>query len=146
MIRHSVTNLLLALVYFTKGTVCTRFNTCVSFTHYRLLPLYNNPGERHFKNIDEKADNLGRKIFSSMLFFILSETNIPLDLIVKSSRHDIHSHSKNDITLLSILSNQYLISKMCSFAWDFTLYQQYFTYLTATVHKSVFPGLILAST
>ena len=28
----------------------------------------------------------------------------------------------------------------------FTLYQQYFSYLMATVHKSMFPGLFLTST
>ena len=25
--------------------------------------------------------------------------------------------------------------------WDFTPYQQYFSYLSVTVHKSMFPGL-----
>ena len=36
----------------------------------------------------------------------------------------------------------------CVFVWGFILYQQYrcFSYLTATVHKSVFPGLFLNST
>ena len=32
------------------------------------------------------------------------------------------------------------------FVWGFTLYQQYFSYLMATVHKSMFPGLCLTST
>ena len=30
--------------------------------------------------------------------------------------------------------------------FGFTLYQQYFSYLTATVYKSMFPGLFLTST
>ena len=29
----------------------------------------------------------------------------------------------------------------CLFVWGFTPYQQYFSYLTAKVHKSMFPGL-----
>ena len=28
------------------------------------------------------------------------------------------------------------------FDWGFKLYQQYFNYLTATVHKFMFPGLL----
>ena len=28
----------------------------------------------------------------------------------------------------------------CLFVWGFTQYQQYLSYLTATVHKSMFPG------
>ena len=35
---------------------------------------------------------------------------------------------------------------VCLFVWGFTPYQQYFSYLTATVHKSMFPGLFLTST
>ena len=30
--------------------------------------------------------------------------------------------------------------------WGFMLYQVYFSFLTATVHKSMFPGLFLTST
>ena len=29
----------------------------------------------------------------------------------------------------------------CLFVWGFTPYQRYFIYLTATVHKAMFPGL-----
>ena len=32
------------------------------------------------------------------------------------------------------------------FCLDFTSYQQYFSYSTTTVHKSMFPGLYLTST
>ena len=32
------------------------------------------------------------------------------------------------------------------FVWGFTPYQQYYIYLTATVHKSIFPGLLPTST
>ena len=32
------------------------------------------------------------------------------------------------------------------FVWGFTLDQQYFIYLMATVHKSMFPGLFLTNT
>ena len=32
------------------------------------------------------------------------------------------------------------------FVWGFTSYQQYFSYLTATAHKLMFPGLFLTST
>ena len=32
------------------------------------------------------------------------------------------------------------------FVWAFTPYQQYFNYSTATVHNSLFPGLLLTST
>ena len=31
------------------------------------------------------------------------------------------------------------------FAWGFMAYQQYFSYFTVTVYKSIFPGLFLAS-
>ena len=33
-----------------------------------------------------------------------------------------------------------------SFVWRFTPYQQYFSYLTGTIHKSMFPGLFITST
>ena len=39
----------------------------------------------------------------------------------------------------------YQILSNCLFVWGFTPYQRYFSYLTATVHESMFPGLFLTS-
>ena len=39
-----------------------------------------------------------------------------------------------------------IIWEPCGFVWGFTPYEQYFSYLMATVHKSMFPGLFLTST
>ena len=33
----------------------------------------------------------------------------------------------------------------CLFVWGFTLHRQHFSYLMATAHKSIFPGLFLTS-
>ena len=41
--------------------------------------------------------------------------------------------------LLSSSINHYLVLINCLFFWGFTLYQWYFTYLTVTLHKSMFP-------
>ena len=46
-----------------------------------------------------------------------------------------------DLGLLISLSVQVYL-----FIWGFQLYQQYFSYLKGTVHKSMFPGLFLTST
>ena len=35
--------------------------------------------------------------------------------------------------------------EMYLFVWGFMPYQQYFSYLTATIHKAMFPGLFLTS-
>ena len=50
----------------------------------------------------------------------------------------------NACHLQSTLSNNLSGFLLC--VWGFTTYQQYFSYLTARVHKSMFPGLFLAST
>ena len=51
----------------------------------------------------------------------------------------------NHAVEVPMLSNR-LISicqyfEICLFVWGVTPYQRYFSYLTATVHKSMFPGL-----
>ena len=44
------------------------------------------------------------------------------------------------------LSSENALHEFALFVWGFTLYQQYFSYLMATLHRSMFPGPFLTST
>ena len=68
---------------------------------------------------------------------VLSDLNLhcPLKLLVSSSvRKEVNKKTSSLKTHFSL------------FIWGFTSYQEYFRYLTATVRKSMFPGLFFTST
>ena len=55
----------------------------------------------------------------------------------QSSLHQNSSVNKLEEKIVKILN--------VKFVWDFMLYQHYFSYLAATVHKPMFPGPFLTS-
>ena len=62
----------------------------------------------------------------------------------------LHQHNVTNINSLYSRRQNQRIKKQKKvldlFVWGFPSYQLYFCYLTATVHKSMFPGLSLTST
>ena len=60
---------------------------------------------------------------------------------IKLKKNIYSNMSSLSASILSCPVNKIIV--YIQFVWGFTLYPQYLSYLTAIVHKSVFPGLFL---
>ena len=104
-------------------------------TPYYTIPTFNAPEKEIFENIVGKGENAGNQHFSfSYNVFYRSQNNFNFK-----------------VTFILLSANEFNLDQskilfVCLFVWDFMPYQQYFSYLTTTVHKSMFPGLFLTST
>ena len=84
------------------------------------------------QNLCHSKTSPSRWLSQLYLLFQTVYTKIRLQLKIRNCTSDVISGTR--------------FLQACWFAWGFTLYQQFFSCLRVTVHKSMFLGLFLSST
>ena len=90
---------------------------------------------------NEDPNNLYTKLYTAHCQFSMTLRINHFEYIVEKGGNA--SRLPGVFSLPYNVSNRSMKHSISLFVWGFTPYQQYFSYLTATVHKSMFAGLLL---